>query len=256
MSERRYQPVSSRWKGVLPILAIVVVGGAYLIAIWGHRAPIVFADEQGYLGNARWLVGGPHWSMDSAGFIPIGYPLVLTPIFRFVHQPELIYREVLALNALLCALLAGVLYVLARRPLRIGRRGSVALVFVACSFPAIVVHSVIAWTEILAMAGVAVLVSTAWRAVTRPQLSTFLAHTSIIVYLTSVHARFILLAPLTLAYWLYVAVRHKDLRRAAGAAIALLVIGWWIVRRLQDAVLRARWDRTVQSAPLSIGDVI
>ncbi len=221
---------------------MALVGSMYLVVAWRHRAPIVFADEQGYLGNARWLAGGKHWWMDSASFFRIGYPILLAPLFLLIDDPELTYRAALFVNVLLCAALAGLLYLIARRVGAAGHRGALVAALIGCAYPAIVVQTVIAWAEITAMVGVALLVLTAWMAVKRPRAATLVALASVVLFLDAVHGRFTLMIPVSLLFYGYLILARKDLRVAAVLSVIFLIAGWRVVGLVQRAAFRARWD--------------
>ncbi len=175
---------------------MALVAAVYLTLALRHRAPVVYADESGYLGNARWLTGGPRWWMDSAAFYGLGYPLLLVPIFILVEDPELLYRSVLLLNVVLCALLASLLYLVSRYVAVATHRAALLAATVGVAYPAIAVHVGIAWVEIVASVGVALLILTASYALARPSVTSFAAHAVVIVYLVGVHGRFTLLSPI------------------------------------------------------------
>ncbi len=63
---------------VVPCLGLVVLH--VLFALTRDR-PLIFADEAGYIGNARYLAGGlPIKMLNSAAYYP-GYSLLLMPVF-------------------------------------------------------------------------------------------------------------------------------------------------------------------------------
>jgi hypothetical protein len=236
---------------------MLLVGSIYAILAWSHRAPIVYADEPGFLGNARWLTGGPHWWMDSAGSLRIGYPLLIAPVFALVGNPASIYRIVLLINCVMVASMAGVLFLLVRRVVGASRSAALAASAIACAYPALSVQSGIAWAEVTSMLGVAVFVLTAWRLLQRPSQSTMLSNAAIAVFLSLVHNRFLAIPFLCLATLAAIAVTRRDLRLPALLTVAAVTVGWLLGEGLQAAVQRSRWDSaTAHSGAFSVHAVL
>ena len=153
---------------------MLLVGAIYIGLTWHHRALIVYADEPGYLGDARWLAGGLPWSMGKATSYQIGYPLLIAPIFALISKPENIYRVVILFNCLMCAALAGVLYLFAYRILYMSPIVALASSATASAYPALATQTGIAWAEIIAMLGIAAFVLTAWHLCRYPGYSPML----------------------------------------------------------------------------------
>jgi hypothetical protein len=233
------------------VALMTVVGAAYLALSWTHRAPMVYADEAGTLGNARWLAGGPTWWIGGANqsFLGIetsssrlGYEMLIAPVFALVHSPVAIYRVVMAVNAVLCAVLAGLLYLIARKVVQAPPKVALGASLIACAYPAIAVQSGIAWVETTAMVAVAAFVLTGWLMFERPRYATMLSHALAAVYLWFVHGRFVAVPVVLLVLLGYVAVRQQGLRVPAivtmAATLAALVAGHLAL----SAVGRARWN--------------
>ncbi|WP_214410432.1 hypothetical protein [Sphaerisporangium fuscum] len=125
-----------------------------LLRLWLARwrtGPVANPDEVGYLVAARWLAGGPGADLSGSTFYQGGYPLVLTPIFWFVHDPALAYRLVVAVNALIGAALFPLGFLALRRlapqGLVPGRWAACALAFAAALLPATMVFGQMALTD-------------------------------------------------------------------------------------------------------------
>jgi hypothetical protein len=221
---------------------MTVVGAAYLALSWNHRAPMVYADEAGTLGNARWLVGAQPWWMGMAGSSTLGYPLLIAPVFAVVHSPVAIYRVLMAVNALLCAILAGLLYLMARKLVLAPPRVALAASLIACTYPAIAVQSGIAWVETTATVAVALFVLTGWWLFQRPGYPAMVAHATVAVYLWFVHGRFLAIPVILLLLLAYFAVRHRALRGPAIVTMAFTLAALLVGHQAQSAVQRARWD--------------
>ncbi|RFU40798.1 hypothetical protein DZF91_15280 [Actinomadura logoneensis] len=81
----------------------------------GQTMPVATPDETGYLFAARILTGGPAADMSYGTVYRGGYPVLLTPVFALVRDPETVYRLCLVVNALLGALVLPLAHVLLRR---------------------------------------------------------------------------------------------------------------------------------------------
>lgn len=123
---------------------LVVVVAVALVHVWlaGHmRAPIVEADEFGYLYGAHFLaLGGPRPATAActvvcgAGSYYPGYSLLLMPLWWASQVTATVYHGALAINTGLAAISAWLAYVLAGRlapAVRPSYRATVALVVAA-----------------------------------------------------------------------------------------------------------------------------
>ena len=94
------------------------------LRVWFSRMqtiPLVEPDESAYLIAARVLAGGPGTGFSaSTTLYQGGYPLLITPVFWFIHNPVTAYRTVLIINAAVSATLMPLAYVTGRR-LGLGR---------------------------------------------------------------------------------------------------------------------------------------
>ncbi len=97
-SSRRLWPTPG-----LPLLAAVLVGAWHLLLASRMTAPIIMADEYGYLGAARRIVGDVGQT-----HVPYhaGAGLLYVPAALLGDGPLGVYRGALATNAVLAALLA------------------------------------------------------------------------------------------------------------------------------------------------------
>src|SRR5438874_924581 len=75
-----------------------------------RTGPLLLAAEAAYLTNPRVLAGGISGQMSLAPFYRGGYSLVVAPLVAVGAGPESTYRLALALNAVLAASLAPLLY--------------------------------------------------------------------------------------------------------------------------------------------------
>src|SRR6266498_4132957 len=70
----------------------------------GRDGPTNFADETGYLANARAIAGGVPGALQMAALYRGGYSLLLLPAQWLGHRPLSEYQGVLVTNALLATL--------------------------------------------------------------------------------------------------------------------------------------------------------
>ena len=86
---------------------------------WLSRAqmvPLATPDESAYLIAARVISGGVTADFSYSTLYPAGYPLLITPVFWFTHNPVTVYHAVLlGINAPISALTMPLGYVACRR---------------------------------------------------------------------------------------------------------------------------------------------
>ncbi|MGE5156428.1 MAG: glycosyltransferase family 39 protein, partial [Betaproteobacteria bacterium] len=112
--------------------------------------PVAHGDEDGYMLGARVLSGGPTATLPQWSIMrPMGYPLLLAPIYWFVQKPDQVYAGVHIVNALLMALNFPLLYLFGRRLFGCGRVWSAAIAFVLATLPSLVFFSQFALTDAL-----------------------------------------------------------------------------------------------------------
>jgi hypothetical protein len=140
---------STLWLLVLAIGFAVQVGWRLHLSL-PLTGPIAHGDEDGYLLGARVLAGGPTATLPDWSIMrPMGYPLLIAPIYWFVVQPSQVYIGVHVVNALLMALNFPLLYLLGRRLFSCGRMWSAAVAFVVATLPSLVFFSQFALTDAL-----------------------------------------------------------------------------------------------------------
>ena len=142
----------------------------------------------------------------------------------------------------MCAALAGVLYLLARRILYASPIVALVSSATASAYPALATQAGIAWAEITAMLGIAVFVLTAWHLCRYPGYSPMLYCAAVAVFLSFVHSRFVALPVLFLGLLAYIAFSRRDLRLSALLSAVALVAVWLVMQVTQMAVYKARWN--------------
>jgi hypothetical protein len=135
------------WRWALLALAgwLIQLG----LRVWLSRAqtaPLANPDESAYLIAARVLAGGPATDFSDSTLYQGGYPLLITPVFWFTHNPAAVYRAVLMINAAVSAGLMPLAYLAGRR-LGLSRLTAYALATVTALLPAGVFYAEYAMTD-------------------------------------------------------------------------------------------------------------
>jgi len=105
----------------------------------GRDGPTNFADETGYLANARAIAGGVPGALQMAALYRGGYSLLLLPAQWLGHRPLSEYQGVLVTNALLSSLVFPLLHVLLTKVFRVPARTALIAAFLATLYPPLVV---------------------------------------------------------------------------------------------------------------------
>ena len=137
---------SRRWVLLLVAGWLVQAG----LRAWLSRAqtvPLATPDESAYLIAARVMSGGAAANFSYSTLYPAGYPLLITPVFWFTHNPVTVYHAVLlGINAPLSALIMPLGYVACRR-LGLQRPWAFGVAMVAALLPAALFYSQYAMTD-------------------------------------------------------------------------------------------------------------
>ncbi|HEX8928485.1 MAG TPA: phospholipid carrier-dependent glycosyltransferase, partial [Actinomycetota bacterium] len=115
----------------------------------GRDGPTIFADETGYLVNARVIGGGVSGELSRAALYRGGYSLLVLPAHWLGGSPVSEYRWVLIINALLSSLVFPLVYLLLSRPYRVPPRTALVAAFLAALYPPLVASTQFAVPESL-----------------------------------------------------------------------------------------------------------
>jgi len=194
----------------------------------GRDGPTNFADETGYLANARVMTGGVAGELSLAGFYRGGYSLLLLPAYWLGDAPRSEYHYVLATNALLSGLVFPLLHVLLTRVFRVPAHLALAAAFLAALYPPLVVTTQFAWAESLLPVLVLLAAITLAAAVSAPRLRTAagwaVACGSCGGALLTTHGRTVPLVMVLLGLLWVAASRRRDLVPAAAAGTAATAV--------------------------------
>src|SRR4051812_38768924 len=233
----------------------VVLGYGLQVAwrLWLARdvsAPIAHFDEDDYLLVARYLSGGPAANLSYRSPLrPMGYPLLLAPLYWFTHDTGVVFRGAQCVNALLSAASFPLGVRIAQRWLAASRSWAWACAFAVALLPAAVYYSSFILTESLFIPlflGWLVLVQ-AWLSAPGPSSRTVVAAAAGLVagYAAVSHVRGLVIGALHAALCLGIAafaarIGQRHLRRGAVVSVVCLVavgaVGAVVDRRLEAAL--------------------
>ena len=130
---------------------LLLIGTALLLVFrlvlsLARTGPLLVGDEIGYLTNARILTGGTP-SLMGVDFYRGGYSLLLAPLVAIDGNPVTSYRLVLALNAVLAASLAVLLYLLLTRCFGASPGAAVWPALAGAAYPSVTTLSQVAMSE-------------------------------------------------------------------------------------------------------------
>ncbi len=137
------------------LLPRLEIGVSYLALVCFHvvmslfmKGPLILADEMGYLGNARYLLGkGVMPNMVGADFFHAGYSILISPAFWLSSDPKRVYSFVLIINSIMISSLFLFLYYWLRHVLLLDHKISVWASLVTSFYPPFLLQSNIAWAE-------------------------------------------------------------------------------------------------------------
>ncbi len=220
----------------------------------GRDGPTNFADETGYLANARAIAGGVPGALQMAALYRGGYSLLLLPAQWLGHRPLSEYQGVLVTNALLSSLVFPLLHVLLTKVFRVPARTALIAAFLATLYPPLVVTTQFASAESLLPALVLLAAITLGAVVTalRPRAAAGWAiacgWSAGAIYTT--HGRTAPMVALLVVLLLTLAVLRRDLAGAAVAgvvaAVAVTLAGQWLNDWLNGKSWGGRQDADLQ----------
>jgi len=136
------RPVVLKWL-ILPYLLLIIIHLVYAVNI---QQPWYFADESGYLGNARYLSGNSHMRMTGSYYHP-GYSMLILPAFICFSEPVSIYKAVLVINCILICSLFFPLFFLLKRLFSASNKITTITAFTVCLYPAFSLQANLALAE-------------------------------------------------------------------------------------------------------------
>ncbi len=231
-----------RW-GLLLVAGWLVQAG---LRAWFSRAqvvPLANPDETAYLITARVLAGGPGTDLSGSTLYQVGYPLLITPVYWFTHNPVTVYRAVLMINAAVGALLMPLAFVAGRR-LGLGRPAAYGAAALTATVPAGFFYSEYAMTDAIFPVVVVgwLLCVHSWLTASsvRGRYAAAVGSALLAGYAYAVHLRGLVIVVAYLACGLFILWRRLAPRWTAAAAGATLLAtvgtGWALDRYLAGAL--------------------
>jgi hypothetical protein len=214
------------------------------------QEPALFADELGYLGNARYLAGvAPMPRMETTTFYHFGYSLLLLPAFRIIEDPGLAYRAVMLINAFLMSLIFPALYYTLHAGFGAPRRLAVLIAFVTSLYPAFVLHSVFAWAENALIPGYACLIAAFAALLNRYAPWKVLLVCVLAAFLYTIHPRALPLLPVVALCLVALAMSRTVPWGAVAAGIAAMGVIYAATELTGDHLRALGWssERTARS---------
>lgn len=236
--------------GTVAWTALIVAGYAAnvvfrLVLAVGRVGPINFADEIGYLANARVLAGGVAGQLTEASFYRGGYSLLLVPAELLGDGPWSAYRYVLVTNALLSSLVFVLIYLLLRRTFAVAPWPALGAAVIAGFYPPLVLNSLIAWSEValyvLVLFGALALHGLVSARSPRRAVGWGIAVGVVAAYLYATHGRTVPIVAVLLAALLVAGVLRRDLRLAALAGLLTAALGYLADGALSAYLLKRNW---------------
>ena len=222
------------------------VASLIVIHLWSSAHvgdPTVVFDENGYLGNARWLAGGATWEMPFAPAYSIAYPLFLAPVMALFADPGSQWAGVRVVNAMLLASVFPLLFAVLHQVAGIPRRRAMAAAFVGAVIPATVAAGISGIAENLVLPLVPATVLTMWWMLDEQRSSrtrVLVGPATALLYTT--HPRFTLAVPVIGLLLVWVGVRGTVRPAIASANGAGLAVGVACGMLLNTTVQSARWN--------------
>jgi hypothetical protein len=193
----------------------------------GRDGPTIFADETGYLINARVIGGGIPGELRRAALYRGGYSLLLLPAHWLGGGPLSQFRWALLSNALVSSVVFPLVYQLLSRPFRVPARTALVAAFLAALYPPLVVATQFAAPEsllpvLVVLAAVALAGIVASRT-PRTAVAWALVCRACAGALATTHSRTAPLVALLVLLLLALAVLRRDLLGGPLAGVALAV---------------------------------
>jgi hypothetical protein len=216
-----------RW-GLLLVAGWLVQAG---LRAWLSRAqmvPLAIPDESAYLISARVLTGGATANFSYSTLYPVGYPLLIAPVFWFTHDPVTVYHAaLLGINAPVSALIMPLGYVAGRR-LGLGRPMAFGVAMVAALLPAALFYGEYAMTDaiypVLVLAWLLAVHSWLTARSVRGQYAAAIGSALLAGYSYAVHSRGAVMVAGYVLVGVFAAWRRLVPRRSAVAAAVALAL--------------------------------
>ncbi len=236
--------------------------GLMLVAGWlaqaGLRAwlsrtqtvPLATPDEAAYLIAARVLAGGVPANFSYSTLYPVGYPLLITPVYWFTHSPVTVYRAVLLVNAPISAALMPLAYLAGRR-LRLDRPAAFGVAMVTALLPAGLFYSQYAMPDaiypVLVLGWLLTVHSWLTASSRRGRYAAAIGSALLAGYADAVHSRGLVIVAVYVAVGALIAWRRLAPRGTVLAAAVALSVPLWLSSVLNGRLAAAMYPSGARS---------
>jgi hypothetical protein len=224
---------------LLPYLGLILIH--ILLGLKIHQ-PHVFADELGYLGNARYLSGVAHMpNLRNTSFYHFGYSLFLLPAFWLILDSITTYKAVIITNALLISTLYFALYYMLGILFEIPKKISSIISFGCCLYPAFILQSNTAWSENAFIPFYAIFILSFCVLIKKKTSSASILFGVVAGFLYTLHPRALSVIPISILYlfilgWAKVLPKFKAL-----TAVLIILVIFFITRMVNHHLMVIGW---------------
>jgi hypothetical protein len=216
----------------------------------GQVVPLATPDESAYLIAARVLAGGLPANFSYSTLYPAGYPLLITPVFWFTHDPVTAYRAVLLINALLSALVLPLGFAACRRT-GLDRPLAYAVAMVAAVLPAGLFYAEYAMTDaiypVIVLGWLLCVHSWLVSPSRRGRYATAVGSALLAGYADAVHSRGLVILGAYLVAGVMVAWRRRAWRGSCAAGLAALALPLGVASVLNGRLAAAMYPSGARS---------
>jgi hypothetical protein len=248
LGRAKEQPATeARWRSLLiigPCLILIILH--VTLALMRNR-PLIFADEAGYIGNARYLAGGlPIKLLKSVAYSP-GYSLLITPLFWLGLSPAHTYQAILIANGLLLSTCYVSLVYWVRWVLSDDSRYAYLIAFATSLYPAFLVQPLFAMSESAIIAISSALPLSAYWLVRSKKAWAGVLFGFLVAFLYAVHPRYLGTIGVAVAGIAALGVARVLPRRALVASLLTLGTGVILGRQLTAFTNEASSGHTIDA---------
>ena len=125
---------------------LVLLSVYFLFLDYSH-GPLIVADEFIQLSLARYFAGQIPITVVENPVAHFGYGLIISPFFRFFHNPDTVYHSILIFNVFLMTSIYFSLYYIIGFLFSADKKITALISFVSCLYPAYLIQTNYSWHE-------------------------------------------------------------------------------------------------------------
>ena len=224
---------------LLLYLSLVII---HLLVGMQMEQPLIFSDELGYLGNARFLAGTAGLpNMGDSQFYHFGYSLLLMPAFWLFAAPIASYKVAIVVNALLISALYCPLYFVLTSFLHADRRVAMAIALVCSFYPSFLLFPNFAWAESAFVLTYATSLALFGRYLRTVRWRDALVFSVVAGFLYTIHPRALPILVVIVAYLLVLAAMKSLPRSQAVLSVATIGLIFALTRVVNEYLKAIGW---------------